>query len=125
MSNTEMNAKPCFLHGHVWRYYSDGSHDCLSCGLYHGPDTKMVNEMLRAASGRRAYANQALILARLRDAPIEWKAPSAPLLISDQHTTQSGGILLWTVGALLGAMAAILTGVGLAALYCLLTEGHL
>jgi hypothetical protein len=125
MSSTrpDPNARPCFLHGHVWRYYSDGSHDCLSCGLYHGPDAAMVNEMLRAASGRKAYANQALILARLR-AP-KPLAPAEPPLIFPEQTTENGSIFLWSVGAFI-VTALVLLGarLGLAA-WDYLSVGHL
>jgi hypothetical protein len=59
---SDPNAKPCFLVGHVWRLTSDGSRECLSCGLYHGPDPKTVAALLAINAGGKEYRRQAIAL---------------------------------------------------------------
>jgi hypothetical protein len=128
-THSDPNARPCFLHGHVWRYYSDGSHDCLSCGLYHGPDAAMVNEMLRAASGSKVWAHQAMILARMKaPRPI---APIEPPLVFPMQTTDSGCTinqmspgLIFTAGFVFTACVLLGARLGLAA-WDYLSLGHL
>jgi hypothetical protein len=120
---SDPNARPCFLHGHDFRVYADGSKDCLRCQQWHGPDQAMVNELLRAASGRKVWENQALILARLRaPQPIP---PADPPLVFPMQTTENGSMLLWTVGAFVFTALALL-GIRLGmALWEYLNVGHL
>lgn len=87
----------------------------------------MVNELLRAASGRKVWENQALILARLRaPAPIP---PRDPPLVFPMQTTENGSILSpWVQAPIFGFVFAALVMIGLrlgAALCTYVNEGHL
>jgi hypothetical protein len=72
------NAKPCFLHGHDQLTYSDGSQLCRRCGVWWGPDPKLVNALLRANAGGRVYR----IHAMQREAAARVSAlPAAPKVL--------------------------------------------
>lgn len=116
--------RPCYLHGHEYRLYSDGSKDCLHCGLYHGPDVAMVNELLRRASGRKAYAQSALALMR------HPALPPLPMPVFPKRDTLFGSMnpswmVLLPIAAFLASCLAFLLGAALAAAYQLLTRGSL
>ena len=67
MTKADINAKPCFLNGHDWTYYSDCSQVCDRCGLYYKKDpataqTALVNEILRRVAGKQAIRAELLKL---------------------------------------------------------------
>jgi hypothetical protein len=114
------NASACYLNGHLFVLSVDGSRQCQTCGLYYGPDQKMVNALLRHQAGGKEYARQAKLLGmvettglptpaleprRFKELPPVYKGadgslgfPSFPVLISLAALFGTlSGLIIWRV----------------------------
>lgn len=111
------NAKPCFLHGHDQLTYSDGSQLCRRCGVWWGPDPKLVNALLRANAGGRVYRLQAMAGQR-RTAAGNLTLPAAPKIPPPPppvFLNADGGTTLPSLWVILPISAAVGVALGLIA----------
>ncbi len=107
------NCRPCDLHGHVWKGYADFSRECLSCGIYVGPDVAMVEALIREGAGGRDYRKNAITLGHTRPDGIPFLAlPTAPKVAKPPAFAGNEVPSLWVV---LPIAAAIGCGLGLLA----------